>query len=100
MILVLLLASVSACISFTICEMQIFAGFRLWAAERNQLLGKLASCAYCLGHWISFALVAIYHPRLFEAWWPLDYFLTALVIAWISALQWIVMCWLMDRAGK
>ncbi len=100
MVLVLLLATVTACISFTICEMQLFAGFRKWIGDRSEMLGKLASCAYCMGHWIAFLLVAIYRPRLFYGWWPLDFFFTALVIAWLSALQWIIMCWLMDRAGK
>lgn len=100
MTLTLLLAVATAAISFTICEMKGFAGFRTWVAARNKCLGELFSCAYCLGHWIAFGLVAIYRPRLFDAWWPLDYCLTALVIAWVSALQWVVMCWLMDRAGK
>jgi hypothetical protein len=29
-------------------------------------------------------LVAIYRPRLFNAWWLLNYLLTALVIAWLA----------------
>jgi len=53
-----------------------------------------------MGHWIAFLLVAIYRPSLFHSWWFLDYFLTAIVIAWLSAAQWIIMCLLMDRAGK
>jgi len=63
-------------------------------------LGIFFSCGYCLGHWVAFALVAIYRPRLFEFWWLLDYFLTALVIAWLAAFQWIIMYWLMKLAGK
>jgi len=96
----LLLALATASASFTVCEMRLFAGFREWVARRNQWLGELFSCAYCLGHWIALGLVAVYRARLFHAWLPLDYFLTALVIAWASALQWVVMCWLMDRTGK
>jgi len=30
----------------------------------------------------------------------LDYFLTALVIAWLAGVQWVLMCLLMDKAGK
>jgi hypothetical protein len=30
----------------------------------------------------------------------LDYFLTALVIAWLGGMQWIIMCLLMQKAGK
>ncbi len=46
------------------------------------------------------ALVLIYQVNLFSAWPPLDYFLTALLIAWLSGFQWVLMCWLMERAGK
>jgi len=47
-----------------------------------------------------FAATAIYRPRLFVFWWLLDYFLTALLIAWLSGFQWAAMCWLMEKAGK
>ncbi|NOY00639.1 MAG: DUF1360 domain-containing protein [Verrucomicrobia bacterium] len=100
MALTLLLSIVTASISFTLCEMQLFLGVRQWISRQSKFFGKLASCAYCLGHWIAFFLVAIYRPRLFNGWWPLDYFLTALIIAWASALQWVIMCWLMDRTDK
>ncbi len=53
-----------------------------------------------MGHWVAFGLVAVYRPRLFEGWWLLAYFLTALVIAWLAAFQWAALCWLMDKAGK
>jgi hypothetical protein len=31
---------------------------------------------------------------------PWTYFLTALVIAWLGAFQWILMCWLIEKVGK
>jgi hypothetical protein len=49
---------------------------------------------------VAFVLVAVYKPKLFEFWWLLDYFLTALVIAWLSGLQWVLMCLLMEKTGK
>ena len=45
-------------------------------------------------------LVAIYRPKLFEAWWVLDHCITVLVIAWLAGLQWAVLCVLMEKAGK
>jgi hypothetical protein len=63
-------------------------------------LGELFSCGYCLGHSSALALTAIYQVRIFHAWWPLDFFLTALVIAWLSAFQWITLCWLMKMNEK
>ncbi len=73
---------------------------RDWLKARSAWVGKLACCGYCFGHWVAFGLVAIYRPRLFEAWWVLDYFLTALVIAWLAAFQWAALCWLTTKAGK
>jgi hypothetical protein len=97
---IVLLSIVNACFAFTVSETKLFAGLRERCHGISKFLGELASCGYCLGHWSAFALVAIYRPRLFEAWAPLDYVATALVIAWLSAFQWICMCWLIQRTGK
>jgi hypothetical protein len=97
---VLWLSLVTASVAFTFCETKLFARLREWVKARSVWLGKLPCCGYCLGHWVAFALVAIYRPRLFEAWWLLDYVLTALIIAWLAAFQWAALCWLMEKAGK
>ncbi len=97
---ILLLSAVTASISFTVTETKLFKPFREWVKARNNFLGELVSCGYCLGHWAAFALVVICRPRLFEVWWPLDYVLTALVIAWLSAFQWVLMSLLMAKAEK
>lgn len=73
---------------------------REWVKRRSSYLGELLSCTYCFGHWVAFGLVALFQPKLFESWWLLDYFLTALVIAWLGAFQGILLCWLMEKAGK
>ncbi len=78
---VVYLSIATASISFTITETKMFMPVREWAKNKNVFLGELVSCGYCFGHWVAFALVAIYQPKLFESWWLLDYFLTALVIA-------------------
>jgi len=97
---VILLSLVNASISFTIAESKIFQPFREWSKKRNTFIGSILSCGYCLGFWVAFVLVILYRPKLFQLWWLLDYFLTALVIAWLSAFQWGMMCWLMDKTGK
>ncbi|MBM3883023.1 MAG: DUF1360 domain-containing protein [Verrucomicrobia bacterium] len=97
---ILLLSSVTASLSFTVSETRVFRGMRERLMARSPLLGELVSCGYCLGHWLAWALTAVYQPRLFHAWWPLDYLLTGLVIAWLSAFQWAVLCWLMQKSGK
>ena len=81
-------------------ETELFLPLREWAKGKNSLLGELFSCGYCFGHWAAFGLAAFYRPRLFQSWWLLDYFLTAIVIAWISAFLWGLMCWQMEKLGK
>ncbi len=97
---VIYLSFVTASISFTVTETKLFKPLREWLTKKCSFLGDLFSCGYCFGHWVAFALVAIYKPKLFEFWWLLDYFLTAIVIAWLSGIQWVLMCWLMEKTGK
>lgn len=97
---VVYLSFVTATISFAVTETKLFSQAREWVKKRNVFLGELISCSYCFGHWVAFALVAIYRPKLFEAWWLLDYFCTAIAIAWLAAFQWVLMCWLMEKAKK
>jgi Protein of unknown function (DUF1360) len=96
----LYLSLVTACLSFTVSEAKIFLPVRVRIKKKSSFLGELFCCGYCLGHWVAFSLVAIYQPRIFTSWWLLGYFLTALVIAWLSAFQYVLLCWLMERAGK
>lgn len=97
---IIYLSFITASISFTITETKPFLPLREWVKRKNIFLGELISCGYCLGHWVAFVWVAIYRPRLFESWWLLDYFLTAIVIAWLAAFQWVLMCWLMEKTEK
>jgi hypothetical protein len=97
---VILLSIVTASIAFTVAETKLFESLREWIKGKSSLFGGLLSCGYCLGYWIAFILVAIYRPRLFNFWWLLDYFLTSLIIAWFSAFQWILMCWLFRKSEK
>jgi len=97
---VIYLSFITASISFTVTETKIFKPLREWTKSKNTFLGELVSCGYCLGHWVAFVLVAVYQPKLFEIWWLLDYFLTALVIAWLAVFQWALMCLLMEKTGK
>jgi hypothetical protein len=97
---VLYLSFVTASISFTVAETKLFRPLREFAAKRNAFLGNLLSCGYCFGHWVSFALVAIYRPKFFHFWPALDFFLTALVIAWIGGIQWAAMSLIVSKAGK
>lgn len=100
MIEVIYLSLVTASISFAVSETKLFKPLREWMKKKVSFLGELLSCGYCFGIWIAFVLVVIFRARLFKSWPLLDYFLTALVIAWLSAFQWGIMCWLMQKTGK
>lgn len=95
-----LLSVATAWLAFTVSDAALFAPLREWTGRRSPWLGKLLACGYCTGFWIALGLVAVYRPRLLSGWWPLDYLLSALVVAWLAAFQWIVLCWLMERTGK
>lgn len=97
---VIWLSIVTASIVFTLTETKLFLPLREWIDKHSKFLGKLVNCGYCTGYWIAFALTAIYKPRLFYGFGLLDYFLTALVIAWLGALEWVVMCALFRLGGK
>lgn len=97
---VIFLSIVVASLSFTITETKLFLPLREWAKEKNRFFGDLLCCGYCLGHWIAFVLAAVYRPRVFDFWRPLDYFLTALCIAWLGGIQWVLMSLLMKNADK
>ena len=97
---ILFLSAVTASISFAVSETKLFRPLREWVKGQSEFFGDLLSCGYCLGHWVAFALVVICRPTLFEIWWPLDYVLTALVIAWLGAFQWVLMSLLTAKAEK
>ena len=97
---IIILSFAAASVSFTVTETNIFNPLRKWAEKQNGLLGKMLSCGYCFGHWVALALVAAYRPKLFDLWWVLDYLLAVIVIAWLAAIQWISMCWAMNKVGK
>ena len=94
------LSLVTGWVAFTLSEAALFAPARASLASWNPWLGKLVNCGYCLGFWVAVCLVAVYQTRLFHAWWPLDYLLTALVVAWLAAFQWALLCWLVQLTGK
>lgn len=84
----ILLSFANACISYTISQTLIFKPFRYILSCWNDWIGELVSCGYCLGHWVAFILVAIYHPYVVHSYWLIDWFITSLILAWLSGIQW------------
>jgi len=48
---------------------------------------ELLDCPYCLGHWITIAIMLIFPMRLFGIFAPIDYIFTWLAISWMAGLQ-------------
>jgi len=92
MIKILWLSTATAAISFLVTQSSLFGGFRDWVGKRSKCLHELLTCYYCLGHWVAVALVIAFRARLFGLH-PLaiDFILTILVVAWLAALQCVVM---------
>ncbi len=95
-----LLSLVTANIAFIVAESSLFGGFRGWLQGIDNWLSHMVGCGYCLSQWIALALVAVYRPRLYFAWWPLDYCLTALAIGGLASVIWLALCGLSRLANK
>ncbi len=83
---VIVLALATAAISVTIAKARMFASVRKWIAERNEWLGDLASCNYCMSHWVSIAFVVIYRPVLIPQWIFVDLLVSMFVMVTIAAI--------------
>lgn len=107
---ILYLSLICASISFTVAESKLFEPLREWTKKRNRFFGELITCGYCFGHWTAFFLVAVLAVAVDSpsgllgfppgVWRIVDYFFTALAIAWLSGFQWIAFCFIIDKAGK
>src|SRR5262245_57724752 len=97
---ILLLSLATASIAFTVSETVLLEQLRSVARRRSPILGAFITCGYCVGQWVAFGLVAIYQPRLFVCWRPLDYVVTSLIVAWLATFQWIVASRLVRLCGK
>lgn len=81
----------------TITKAKIFFRFRMLVTRNTYWGGLLVSCPYCMSHWIVFAIIAAYRPRLVtSSLVPLDVIVTGFAIvtlatmtaAWICRTYW------------
>lgn len=77
------LAMVVSSISYTISSMEIFEPLRNFCNKMNSWLGSLASCFYCLSHWVTFFFVIIYRPQII----PGSHFLINLLVSSFFIIQ-------------
>ena len=81
----------TAAVAYLVSQSEAFGWLRLWASKHSAFFDKLFACGYCLSHWIAVPLVIIYDMRIFKMFWPLDYLLTILVIAWLATFQYVIL---------
>ncbi|CAI1766930.1 Uncharacterised protein [Serratia grimesii] len=81
----LMIALASASISMTVTQTELFAALRAWTARKNDLLGHLFKCFYCMSHWVVIAGMLIYRPTLMNSDIALiDWVMTAFIVLTIT----------------
>ncbi len=86
-----ILGVATASIATTISHAGVFESLRERIEDRSEWLGRLIRCPYCTGHWVAFALTAVFHQevRLFPSAGLWQYipaaFVTITVASFISA---------------
>lgn len=85
---VALLALAVSSVSVTMTKSSIFKSTREWIDEKSSFFGDLVHCPYCTSHWLSFAAVAVYQPRLLDSpYWVFDYAVSAFVIVTLASMS-------------
>lgn len=87
---------VVASVSFFISHSQLMDKPRRWIYKStcrsgNSFFYELVTCPYCLGHWLTAALLIVFPMRLFGIFLPVDYLFTWIVISWAAGLQSLAM---------
>ncbi len=83
-----MLALAVSALSMTITKTKVTKTLRLWVKAHNAWLGELLSCPYCTSHWLAFAVVAIYQPRVVDSGLlVLDLFISAMMIVALAAVM-------------
>ena len=60
--IIFLLSLATSSISMTIAESKTCEKMRSFVAKKNEWLGNLVNCPYCLSHWVSLGLVLVFSP--------------------------------------
>lgn len=91
------LALAVSVVSLTIAKTRAFSVIREKIAAKSEWLGYLFSCPYCLSHWISFLVVAVYRPITVSSGIILaDLAVSAFVIVALATVS----SWIIYRAYK
>ena len=97
----IILSIVTASISFTITESKLFLTLRTFLKSKNNFLGTLFSCGYCMSHWVAAILLLLYPIIIIQSdFIIIDYIITVFMISWIASFQWILLALLMKFANK
>jgi hypothetical protein len=95
-IMIVALALPVAVISLTITKAGVFEPLRKKMNDES-FLKKLATCPYCMSHWISILVTVIYRPVVFtSSFYLVDLFISALTIVAVST----PLCWFIYRSYK
>lgn len=73
-------------ISLVVSKGAIFNSFHIWLDTRAAWLEKVLSCPWCTSHWVSLGLVLVYHPLVVNAFLPLDYLVSIMIMVALASV--------------
>lgn len=88
LLLVAILALCNGALAITLTKGTIFRRVREAIIIRSNFFGELVQCPYCTSHWLAFAGMIAYHPRLLTTNFVVgDYFVTTFALVCLSAIS-------------
>ena len=68
---IVILGLATGTISTTVAQGKLFRPVRSWVSEKNEWLGNLLGCPFCLGHWVGLASMLCWEMGGLEVqvWW-------------------------------
>jgi len=66
-------------VTLTLTKSSMFKWLRDLAWRAHPVIGKMASCPYCMSHWVALTAVGVYQPRPIALIWPAD-----MVVSWFA----------------
>ena len=107
MLEVVYLGIAASVMSLTVTASELFYPLRSFLRKKlnpestcDSFILGLIKCPFCMGFWISVILTLIYSPQILAGWYPLDLFLTALVISAIASISSGLITWSLTEVDE
>lgn len=81
-----ILGIATGAISLVLTKSPVFNFMHDWLERHIPFLGKILDCTWCTSHWVALFFVVIYRPRLFNAFAPVDYLVSIMVLVAVASV--------------